>query len=123
MYVFLPFIEIGSYKQGQQGRRSQGSPVRIFTNIPLHEIDLKHLDSKYRMCHTCHKYVAVTNRHCHECQNCTAKNGGLYRHCHKCSRCVKFSYKHCLICQRCALPDHPCELFCKKRRSRSADDR
>ena len=112
----VTYQQIGSYKQGQQGHRNQGSPVRIFTNIPLEEINLKNLSNQYRFCQTCRRYVAQTNRHCHECQNCTAKNGGLYRHCYECSRCVKFSWIHCKVCQRCALPDHPCELFCQKRK-------
>ena len=111
----VTYEKLGGYKEGQEGNRNLGSPVRIFTNLPLKQIDLSHLSDQYRLCQTCQRFVAQTNRHCHECQNCTAKNGGLYRHCHECSRCVKFSWNHCFECGRCALQDHPCQLFKEKR--------
>ena len=111
----VTYEKLGGYKEGQEGNRNLGSPVRIFTNLSLKLIDLSHLPDQYRFCQTCQRYVAQTNRHCHDCQSCTAKNGGLYRHCHDCSRCVKFSWNHCSECGRCALPDHPCQLFKEKR--------
>lgn len=103
-----------NYKQGQEkSKRKQGSPVRIFTNLPLNAINLKEL-TDYRYCQSCQKFVVSANRHCHECGFCTSKNGGLYRHCHECKRCVKSSWRHCRNCNRCALQEHPCQLFKSK---------
>ena len=105
----VTYDQESNYRQGhaQAGKRKLGSPVRIFTNLPLNQIILDKLDS-YRHCHTCNIYVCLTNRHCHECSSCTGKNGGLYKHCYECSRCVKHSWVHCATCQRCTLPDHSC---------------
>lgn len=104
----VSYNEEGRYRQGHQNanRRKLGSPVRIYTTVPLNRIDLSHLKDDYRLCQSCDKYVVLTNRHCHECGTCTGKNGGLYKHCYKCERCVKHSWRHCEICNRCTLPDH-----------------
>ena len=108
----ITYIKSGSYKQGHQGFRKQGSPVRLFTTFPLSKIKVPEEEKdNYRFCQTCNQYVAITNRHCHFCGCCTAKNGGLYHHCHLCRRCVKLSWQHCPECHRCALPQHPCDEF------------
>ena len=109
MKNFVKLKLIFPYRQGhaQAGKRKLGSPVRIFTNLPLNQIILDNLDN-YRLCQTCNIYVSLTNRHCQECSSCTGKNGGLYKHCYECSRCVKHSWEHCITCQRCTLPDHSC---------------
>lgn len=109
----VTYEESGSYKQGHKGHRKQGSPVRIFTTVPLVKLKLPE-DEGYRFCQSCNHFVSSANRHCHECQSCTAKNGGLYKHCHQCQRCVKSSWQHCSSCDRCALLDHPCNLFKSK---------
>ena len=103
----VTYDQKSQYKQGHQfqGRRKLGSPVRIFTTMSLSFLDLSHLEN-YRLCQTCSKFVILTNRHCHECGFCTAKNGGFYKHCYECRKCVKRSWSHCKKCRRCTLPNH-----------------
>ena len=117
----VTYDQNSNYRQGhaQAGKRKLGSPVRIFTNLPLNQIILDHLPSSYRHCQTCDIYVSLTNRHCSECLKCTGKNGGLYKHCYECSRCVKHSWKHCDTCDRCTLPDHECCTASKKRQKKT----
>lgn len=104
------YSQESNYRQGHQdcSRRKLGSPVRIFTDLPLKSIDLSILQDQYRLCETCQKYVCLTNKHCHDCGSCTGKNGGLYKHCHDCQRCVKISWRHCNQCKKCTLKDHQC---------------
>ena len=47
----VTYSQEGSYKQGHQigGRRKLGSPVRIFTTLPLKCLDLSHLEDDYRL--------------------------------------------------------------------------
>ncbi len=113
----ITYKKSSGYKQGHAGHRNQGSPVRLFTTLPLSRLVLPEVEG-YRKCQTCKCFVAVTNRHCHFCGKCTAKNGGLYRHCQECQRCVKLSWSHCGDCNRCALPEHPCDLFKSKSKTR-----
>lgn len=87
-----------------------GSPVRIFTNVPLGGLRLP-AEEGYRRCGECGLDVAAANRHCAPCGACTSKSGAPYRHCDLCSRCVKETWRHCPDCGRCALPEHPCQLF------------
>ncbi len=96
-------------------RRKQGSPVRFFTNLAPSAFDLSACDGSYHFCAHCKMWVCAANRHCAECGACTSKNGAPYSHCAKCGRCVRDSWRHCTRCDRCALPDHPCDLFAKKR--------
>merc|ERR1712029_478431 len=99
------------YKDGTGKGRSAGSPVRIFTTIPLTLIDLSKVEG-YKHCAKCETWVCHTNKHCKKCGVCTSKNGAPYRHCDKCGRCVKVSWEHCPKCQRCCLiQSHPCEKF------------
>lgn len=60
------FTNIGKRK------RKHGSPVRIFTNIPLKEFDLSGFPG-YKFCKDCRFWVADENRHCDECGYCTSK--------------------------------------------------
>ncbi|KAL0276919.1 UNVERIFIED_CONTAM: hypothetical protein PYX00_004381 [Menopon gallinae] len=104
------FTNVGNRK------RKFGSPVRIFTNIPLSQLNLEGI-SGYRFCGSCGYWVAEENKHCDDCDACTSKNGRTYIHCYLCSRCVKPSYVHCRTCNKCILPDHTCskpekELSC-----------
>lgn len=85
----------------------QGSPVRIFTNIPLKLLELPELDG-YKFCKKCEKWVSSENKHCKMCKKCTSKDGRTYRHCNICKRCVKPIWKHCKICNKCILEKHIC---------------
>ncbi|XP_015176615.1 PREDICTED: zinc finger CCHC domain-containing protein 4 [Polistes dominula] len=87
--------------------RQYGSPIRIFTNIPLNLLKLPESDG-YKYCNICQKWVSKENKHCKICKKCTSKDGRTYIHCNKCNRCVKPSWRHCYTCQRCLLEDHEC---------------
>ncbi len=105
------FGSVGTAKRA----RKKGSPVRFFTNLPLSAIRLPSKDGRYRFCDDCSIWVSSTNNHCSACNSCTSKDGSTYAHCDVCSRCVKESWRHCNECGRCALPQHPCELFKRKK--------
>lgn len=99
-----------TYHSGQDGRK-QGSPVRLFTNIPSHLIELPATQG-YRMCNKCRKCVAQENKHCDRCKKCPSKNGSTYVHCSMCEVCVKPSYKHCNTCSRCTqIENHECTQY------------
>ncbi|XP_073845805.1 rRNA N(6)-adenosine-methyltransferase ZCCHC4 [Musca autumnalis] len=88
--------------------RKQGSPVRLFTNVPLEIVKLP-VKEQYKYCSKCQKYTALENRHCDVCQSCPSKNGSTYVHCNQCGMCVKPSYVHCRNCRRCTQKeDHNC---------------
>lgn len=99
-----------TYHSGQDGRK-QGSPVRIFTNVPSHLIQLPATEH-YRMCNKCKKWVSHENQHCDQCKKCPSKNGDTYKHCNLCGICVKPSYKHCSNCWRCTqIENHDCNKY------------
>ncbi|XP_033324773.1 rRNA N(6)-adenosine-methyltransferase ZCCHC4 isoform X1 [Megalopta genalis] len=83
------------------------SPIRIFTNIPLHLFQLPKLDG-YKYCKKCQRWVSEENKHCKKCKDCTSKNGSTYIHCNVCERCVKPYWKHCETCKRCIVVQHVC---------------
>lgn len=83
------------------------SPIRLFTNVPLHLVELPESDG-YKYCKKCKKWVSQENKHCKKCKECTSKNGLTYEHCNVCKRCVKPSWKHCETCERCAAVKHVC---------------
>ncbi|XP_029034666.2 rRNA N6-adenosine-methyltransferase ZCCHC4 [Osmia bicornis bicornis] len=83
------------------------SPIRLFTNVPLHLIELPESDG-YKYCKRCQKWVSQENKHCKKCKECTSKNGLTYKHCNECNRCVKPSWKHCKTCERCLVEKHVC---------------
>lgn len=88
--------------------RKNGSPVRLFTNLPLASFDLSG-DKSYKFCDKCKFYVASSNNHCNKCNECTSKNGTTYKHCFVCKRCVKPTFFHCKSCERCCQQkDHVC---------------
>ncbi|KAK2579936.1 hypothetical protein KPH14_007616 [Odynerus spinipes] len=87
--------------------RKHGSPIRIFTNIPLSLLKLPESDG-YKYCKRCQKWVSRENKHCKKCKDCTSKDGRRYRHCKLCERCVKPTWKHCNTCKRCLLEKHKC---------------
>lgn len=96
-----------TYHAGEKGRK-QGSPVRIYTNIPLHLIELPASEG-YRFCVHCKRWVANENLHCSTCRKCPSKNGDTYVHCNLCAVCVKPNYKHCQNCGRCTQKlEHSC---------------
>ncbi|XP_049778984.1 rRNA N6-adenosine-methyltransferase ZCCHC4 [Schistocerca cancellata] len=88
----------------------KGSPVRIFTDIPLEKCELP-AEEGYRFCPVCRQWSSQENKHCTYCNKCTSKNGTTYEHCFKCDRCVKPSWKHCNTCGRCCLTNHKCGTF------------
>jgi hypothetical protein len=87
--------------------RKQGSPVRIFTDISLSDLELPASDG-YKRCEPCDRWVAKENIHCQFCKSCPSKDGRTYVHCVSCGRCVKPTYTHCSTCHRCKLPTHTC---------------
>lgn len=93
-----------TYHSGQDGRK-QGSPVRLFTNVPNHLIELPAKEA-YRLCNKCKRWVANENKHCDQCKKCPSKNGATYVHCRLCELCVKPNYKHCNNCWRCTQVEH-----------------
>lgn len=99
-----------TYHSGPNGRK-QGSPVRIFTNVPLDRIKLPVVEG-YRYCPKCCRFVDMANKHCKICRICPSKNGSTYVHCTLCDACVKPTYKHCANCMRCTqVQGHQCTEF------------
>lgn len=99
-----------TYHAGEKGRK-QGSPVRMFTNIPLDCLELPRSDG-YKYCTHCKRWVAPENVHCKICRKCPSKNGDRYVHCDLCGLCVKPNYKHCANCDRCAqTAAHNCSQY------------
>ncbi|KAL1425059.1 hypothetical protein MTO96_019514 [Rhipicephalus appendiculatus] len=90
------------------GKRAKGSPVRIFTDVPLGQIPLPEGDG-YTFCAPCDRWVARHNEHCTVCNDCPSKDGGPYRHCERCGVCVKRANEHCSVCDRCLPPGHDCQ--------------
>lgn len=122
----MPAMEMSDYKinytnhssytdKGNKSRKL-GSPVRVFTNVPLQLIKLPVLE-QYKYCAKCEKYTALENRHCEKCNSCPSKNGTTYKHCDFCGLCVKPYYKHCNDCRRCTqLDDHDCVEYQSKQK-------
>lgn len=104
------------YNDTEKGRKD-GSPIRIFTNIPLKQIDLSGGGSEtdlYRWCTICCQWRSKENEHCNKCKTCPSKNGSTYIHCMYCELCVKPNYKHCAKCNRCTqITNHLCENYQK----------
>lgn len=95
------------------GKLKNGSPIRIFTNVPLNKIALPPNEG-YKFCKQCNKWTFANNLHCIKCKLCPSKNGFTYRHCESCGICVKPSYEHCIKCNRCAqVVGHNCEEYQK----------
>lgn len=92
------------------------SPARLFTNLPGSRLPLMALNKTlkneiYRWCSKdgCDRAVFVTNRHCDQCGQCTARDAKCTPvHCNDCNRCVKSSWVHCTRCGRCHLRDGKC---------------
>ena len=62
----VSYNEEGRYRQGHQNasRRKLGSPVRIYTTVPLNRIDLSHLKDDYRLCQSCDKFLSKLCKTC-----------------------------------------------------------
>lgn len=98
------------YHSGANGRKD-GSPIRIFTNIPLNLIPLP-VSEGYKFCKFCAKFTFKENAHCQRCFDCPSKNGCQYVHCNLCALCVKPYYKHCTNCDRCTqVANHDCDVY------------
>ncbi|XP_068147052.1 rRNA N6-adenosine-methyltransferase ZCCHC4 [Drosophila tropicalis] len=92
-------------------RRAYGSPVRLFTNVPLDQLNLTTLEG-YKYCDKCEKHTAQTTTHCDLCGKCSSQNGQIYRHCTFCDMCVKPNYVHCPNCRRCTQREgHVCSSY------------
>ena len=90
------------------GRIKRGSPVRIFTNIPLQSFELPTKSNEYKFCKHCRMFVFSKAYHCNKCNSCESADGDSYHHCEICDKCVKESSKHCLSCGTC----HPTRSAC-----------
>ncbi|KAH8401910.1 hypothetical protein KR009_008661 [Drosophila setifemur] len=100
---------------GKQSRFC-GSPVRLFTNVPLGLLYLRP-DAGYKYCQKCESYSAKENIHCDRCGKCPSVNGQTYRHCNLCDMCVKPNYVHCPDCRRCTQREgHNCTFYQSKQR-------
>lgn len=116
----MPEIEMCDFKvdytnhklfSSQDGSRKYGSPIRLFTNIPLENIKL---GDGYQFCRLCRRFVGLESVHCTICRTCPSKNGQTYRHCKECGICVKPNYVHCRNCRRCTqAKDHNCREYIK----------
>ncbi|XP_075149977.1 rRNA N(6)-adenosine-methyltransferase ZCCHC4 [Haematobia irritans] len=105
-----------SYTDIGKMARKQGSPVRLFTNVPLELIKLP-VQELYKYCSKCEKYTALENRHCDKCKCCPSKNGSTYVHCEQCGLCVKPTYVHCQNCRRCTQSEgHNCIEYQSKQK-------
>ncbi|KAI8038357.1 rRNA N6-adenosine-methyltransferase ZCCHC4 [Drosophila gunungcola] len=95
---------------GKQSRFC-GSPVRMFTNVPLRLLHLPE-EEGYKYCQKCDLHTAKENIHCNRCGICASLNGQLYRHCESCDVCVKPNYVHCKNCRRCTQREgHNCSFY------------
>ena len=102
--IKVEYVNHRAFKSGG-GAGKKGSPVRIFTNLPLSELALPSSEG-YRLCGECEAWVSAANRHCSKCGRCTSKDGSRYSHCDACQRCVKPSWRHCPNCDRDDRPLH-----------------
>ncbi|KAH8337778.1 hypothetical protein KR067_002771, partial [Drosophila pandora] len=98
---------------GKQSRFC-GSPVRLFSNVPMNLLRLP-LKEGYKYCEKCDCYTAWENLHCDPCGKCPSINGQTYRHCNFCDTCVKPNYVHCPNCRRCTQREgHECSFYQSK---------
>ncbi|KAM8713121.1 hypothetical protein ACLKA7_013437 [Drosophila subpalustris] len=110
----LNYTNHSRYTNVGASRRTYGSPVRVFTNVPLELLKLQPTEG-YKYCDKCQRYTAVENVHCDRCNNCCSQNGQTYRHCEYCDMCVKPNYVHCSSCRRCCQREgHDCSLYQSK---------
>ncbi|XP_059469480.1 rRNA N6-adenosine-methyltransferase ZCCHC4 [Neocloeon triangulifer] len=109
----IDYVDHKMFNSASRRGRKTGSPVRIFTNAPLHLI-VHPVEEGYQFCKECQKYVHESNKHCNFCGTCPSKAGGTYKHCDKCERCVKPNWLHCASCSKCVTKTHECLL--KKRK-------
>ncbi|KAI6650630.1 Zinc finger CCHC domain-containing protein 4 [Oopsacas minuta] len=86
----------------------RGSPVRIFTNIPIQQFKLPTRSNEYKFCEDCNMFVFTNASHCSKCNSCESADGCSNHHCDTCGKCVKESFKHCLRCRVC----HPVNVAC-----------
>ncbi|XP_076440714.1 rRNA N(6)-adenosine-methyltransferase ZCCHC4-like [Babylonia areolata] len=103
----VPYDNHNLFQNVRQGGRKKGSPVRIFTNLPLLSFPLPSSEG-YWFCDVCQRFSAPENAHCFKCNSCTSKDGTTYAHCDACGRCVKATRVHCPSCGVCDLPEHIC---------------
>ncbi|XP_043948202.1 rRNA N6-adenosine-methyltransferase ZCCHC4 isoform X2 [Drosophila biarmipes] len=117
----MPEMEMSDYRINYSnhlrytnvGKQSRfcGSPVRLFTNVPLKLLQLP-VEEGYKYCQKCDCYTATGNLHCNSCGTCPSVNGQTYRHCVSCDVCVKPNYVHCKNCRRCTQKEgHNCVFY------------
>uniref|UniRef100_A0A1A9WC66 CCHC-type domain-containing protein n=1 Tax=Glossina brevipalpis TaxID=37001 RepID=A0A1A9WC66_9MUSC len=112
----INYINHLSYTDNGHKSRKLGSPVRVFTNVPLELLTLP-IKEGYKYCSLCKRYTALENHHCNKCNKCPSKNGATYRHCLHCCLCVKPYYIHCHQCGRCTQREnHNCAEYQAKQR-------
>lgn len=100
-------VDYENHAAFKHDKRAKGSPVRIFTDVPLGQIPLP--ESVYKFCPQCDRWVGRHNKHCAVCSDCPSKDGGPYKHCEHCAMCVKRANEHCAVCNRCLPPGHDCQ--------------
>ena len=61
-----------TYENHREYCKAEKTPVRIFTDLPVSEIELQSATG-YKFCRCCNRWVAKENRHCKKCGSCTTK--------------------------------------------------
>lgn len=102
-----------NHKTYKEDGRKDGSPVRIFTNVPLSSISYPQSEKRYKFCPDCQLFSSKSNPHCKICRKCPSKSGATYKHCSDCQKCIKPTYQHCKNCTRCVQKVHNCIDFQK----------
>ena len=65
-------VTYSNHKEFSGSGRKQGSPVRLYTCLPLDQLELPEAEG-YRRCQPCGRWVAKENMHCDLCKACPSK--------------------------------------------------
>ena len=65
-------VTYSNHKEFSGEGRKQGSPVRLYTDLPLDQLELPE-EEGYRRCQPCGRWVAKENIHCDICKACPSK--------------------------------------------------
>ena len=65
-------VTYSNHKEFSGSGRKQGSPVRLYTCLPLAQLELPEAEG-YRRCRPCGRWVAKENVHCDLCKTCPSK--------------------------------------------------
>jgi hypothetical protein len=105
----MPHLHMLDYrvKYAHKNYNGEGTPVRIFTNIPLPRVPSPQ-EAGYTLCLDCNDWMFHTNKHCKYCNRCTSVGGVQRQHCFECNTCVKPRSFHCNLCASCHPKNTPC---------------